>query len=69
MSEGRFTFIELEGLMRRARQNGQEGVAFHLAMARDVLMEEEFGSIFRRHPALVERAVSAPTTIQKKDTP
>jgi hypothetical protein len=50
----RFTYMEMEMLVRRARIQGQDAVALHLAMAREVLLLEEFGSILR-NPVMAAR--------------
>jgi DNA-binding cell septation regulator SpoVG len=50
----RFTYMEMEMLVRRAMIQGQDAVALHLAMAREVLMKEEFGDIMR-HPVMAAR--------------
>jgi hypothetical protein len=52
--QGRLTYLDLEMLCRRARIQGQDRVAFHLAMAREVLLEEEFGSLLR-NPVISSR--------------
>jgi hypothetical protein len=54
---GPFTYMEMEMLVRRARIQGQDAVALHLAMAREVLMKEEFGDILR-HPVMAARIES-----------
>lgn len=55
--DGRMTYLDLEALFIRARVNGQEGLAFHLAMARDLLLEEAFGKFLRLHPGKIEEVV------------
>jgi hypothetical protein len=52
-----FTYMEMEMLVRRARIQGQDAVALHLAMAREVLVKEEFGDILR-HPVMAARIES-----------
>jgi hypothetical protein len=55
--DGRLTYLDMERLVVRARINGQEGIAFHLAMARDVLLKEEFGSCLEGRPEVIESVV------------
>jgi hypothetical protein len=57
LMSGPFTYMEMEMLVRRARIQGQDAVALHLAMAREVLMKEEFGDILR-HPVMAARIES-----------
>ncbi len=55
--KGLISYIEVEHWLIRARINGQEALAFHLAMARDALLMEEFGSILSLKPRAIERLV------------
>jgi hypothetical protein len=64
-----FTYMEMEMLVRRARIQGQDAVALHLAMAREVLMEEEFCAILR-HPVMNARIESTiQSQVPSQDSP